>query len=61
MKICIYTGKEQVDCIIFLNRLLHGVLDHTPTIILVIFFYKVNIFILLDKLCQKIIPQFIIG
>jgi len=44
---------EQVDSIIFLNRLLHGVPDHTPTIILIIFFYKVNIFILLDELCQK--------
>jgi len=45
---------EQADSVIFLNRLLHGVLDHTPTIILLIFFYKVNIFILLDELCQKL-------
>jgi len=61
LKICIYTGMEQVDSIILLNRLLHGVLDHTPTIILVIFFYKVNIFMLLDELCQKIISHFIVG
>jgi hypothetical protein len=44
----------------FLNILLHGVLGHAPTIILMIFFCKVNIFPLLEELPQKIIPYFII-
>jgi hypothetical protein len=44
----------------FLNRLLHGVLGCAPTIILMIFFCKVNIFPLLEELPQKIIPYFII-
>jgi hypothetical protein len=37
----------------FLNRLLHGVLGHSPTIILTIFVCKVNIFPLWDELSQK--------
>jgi hypothetical protein len=44
----------------FLNRLLHGVLGYAPTIILMIFFCKVNIFPLLEELPKKIIPYFII-
>ena len=41
-----------------LNRLLQEVLDCAPAIILMIFFYKVNILPLLEELPQKIIPYF---
>jgi hypothetical protein len=43
----------------FLNKRLHGVLGCAPAIILMIFFSKVNIFLLLEQLPQKIIPYFI--
>jgi hypothetical protein len=42
----------------FLNRLLHEFLGLAPAIILMIFFCKVNILLLLDQLPQ-IIPYFI--
>jgi hypothetical protein len=50
------TGK----IVSFLNILLHEVLGCAPAIILMIFFCKVNIFLLLDELPQKIIPYFTI-
>jgi hypothetical protein len=40
----------------FLNRLLDGVLGCAPTMILMIFFCKVNIFVLLEEFPQKVIP-----
>jgi hypothetical protein len=40
----------------FLNRLLHEVLGCAPTIIMMIFFCNVNIFLLLDEFPPKIIP-----
>jgi hypothetical protein len=44
-----------------LNRLLHEVLGHATSVLLMIFFCKVNIFPLLEELPQKSIPSFIIG
>jgi hypothetical protein len=43
-----------------LNKLLHGVLGCASAIILMIFFFKVKNFPLLEELPQKIIPYFII-
>jgi len=40
----------------FLNNLLHEVLGCAPTIILIILFCKVNIFLLLEKFHPKIMP-----
>ena len=59
MCVCVYwfgTGKISN----FLSSLLREVLGCAPTIILMIFFCKVNIFLLLDELPQKIIPYFTI-
>jgi hypothetical protein len=42
------------------NRVLHEILGLIPAIILTTFFCKVNIFLLLDELCQNITPHFII-
>jgi hypothetical protein len=41
------------------NKLLHDILGLTPVVNLIISFSKVNIFLLLDELLQKIIPHFI--
>jgi len=43
-----------------LNRFLHEVLVFAPAIILKIFFCKVKIFPLLEELCPRNIPYFII-
>jgi len=43
----------------FLNGNVQEVLDFVPVMIVAIFFHEVNIFPLLDKLPQKIIPFFI--
>jgi hypothetical protein len=51
-----YIGLEMVKSLKFLNSLLHEVLGCAPTIILMIFFCKVKIFLLLGELPQKIIP-----
>ena len=40
----------------FLNNLLHEVLGCAPTIILIILFCKVNIFLLLEEFPAKIMP-----
>jgi hypothetical protein len=42
-----------------LNKPLHKFLALTPAMILKMFFYKVNTFLLLDELPQKTIPHFI--
>jgi hypothetical protein len=52
----IYIGIKQVKIYNFLNRLFHEVLGFAPTMTLIIFFYEVDIFPLLDKLPQKMIP-----
>jgi hypothetical protein len=44
----------------FLNKLLHEFRGLVPAIILIIFFCKLNILLLLDELPQKIIRYFII-
>jgi len=43
----------------FLHRIVHEVLGFAPVMIATIFICEVNIFPLLDKLPQKIIPCFI--
>jgi hypothetical protein len=48
--------KAQFKIANFLNILLHGVLGRAPGIILMIFFCKVNIFLMLEEFPQKIIP-----
>jgi hypothetical protein len=48
---------EEVRALI---SLVHEFLGLTPAIILIIFFWDVNIFLLLHELPQKIIPYFII-
>ena len=55
----VYNGMEQGDsnC---LNRFLQEVLGCAPTIIVVIFFCRVEIFPLLKELPQKIVPYFVI-
>ena len=40
----------------FLNSFLHEVLGCAPNIILIIVFYKVNLFLLLEEFPPKIIP-----
>jgi hypothetical protein len=55
----IYIHMEELRISNLLNWLLHEFLGLTPAINLKIFFCKVNIFLLLDKLLQKIIPYFI--
>jgi len=52
-------GMEQVKFFNFLNRIVHEVLGFAPVMIVTIFFCDINIFPLLDKLPQKIIPRFI--
>jgi hypothetical protein len=42
-----------------LNRSLQELWDLTPNMILTIFFFNVNTFLLLDEVPQKIIPHFI--
>jgi hypothetical protein len=49
----IYIGMEQAKSPVFLNRLLHEVLGCAPTIILIIFFCNLNIFLLLDEFPPK--------
>jgi hypothetical protein len=44
----------------FLSRLLHEVLSHATTIILTVFFCKINTFLLLEELPQEIVPYFIL-
>jgi hypothetical protein len=43
----------------FLNRLSHEFLGLTPDMILTVFFCNINIYLLLDKFPQKIIPYLI--
>jgi len=43
----------------FLNRSLHEVLGFAPTILLTVFFFRVNIFLLKGELLAEIIPHFI--
>jgi hypothetical protein len=43
-----------------LNRLLHEFLALTPAINLIIFFWEMNIFLLLEELLQNNIPYFIV-
>jgi hypothetical protein len=54
MSICIGLGLSK--SLNFLNSLLHEVLGCAPTIILIILFCKVNIFLLLEEFPPKIIP-----
>jgi hypothetical protein len=45
---------EEVRSLISLTRPLHEFLDLTPAMNPIILFYKVNIFLLLDKLLRKL-------
>jgi len=49
-----WLGTVQISY--FLNSLLHEVLGCLPSIILIILFCKVNIFLLLEEFPAKIIP-----
>ena len=56
--IYIYIGLGLLKSLIFLNSFLHEVLGCAPIIILIVFFCKVNIFLLYVEFSQRIIPQF---
>jgi hypothetical protein len=58
VEICI--GMEQVESLIVQVDFYMEVLGCASAIILTVFVFKVNIFLLLEELPQKIIPYFIV-